>query len=308
MSAEQVGLEQGNTLRKPCAWISRCNPGDVGSMAKYNLDNDVVTLGCESFVVDAPHAAFSNEETLRHHLDQSELKSSDKVTANTDIGRFFFKMNIDEYVVLSPKEDTWIVIGRVTGEAIYDVGMPPGARLSRQVEWLTDKIPKDEAQIDKKKIDGRRWSVISVDVDQVKGAIRRFSDSGFMSGGEAGVRSDDDTEFPEGAKKRVEVDRYEKNPIARRRRLEHDDYTCQVCDLKFEDRYGEFARGYMHVHHVVPLSQITDHENHRVNPKNDLVAVCPNCHAMLHHHPDNPCTVETLRLLMAETSDSAGSG
>ena len=275
-------------------------------MAEYNLDNYVVTLGWESFVVDAPRAAFSNEEMLRQHLDQSEL--SDKVTPTHDILHFFFEINIDDYVVLPPKEDTWIVVGRVTGEAIYDVSMRPGARLRRQVEWLTDKISKAEAQIDKNKIDARRWSVISLDLDQVKGAIQRFSDSEFMSGDEAGVRSDDDTEFPEGAKKRVEVDRYEKNPIARRRRLEHDDYTCQVCDLKFEDRYGEFARGYMHVHHVVPLSQITDHENHRVNPKDDLVAVCPNCHAMLHRHPDNPCTVETLRLLMAETSDGAGSG
>lgn len=307
MSTEQVGLEHGSTPRKPCAWAVRSDPNDVGSMAEYNLDNYVVTLGWESFVVSAPCAAFSNEEVLRHHLDQSE---PDKGKAKTDITRFFFKINIDDYVVLSPKglpkEDAWIVIGVVTGEAIHDVSMPPGARLRRQVEWLTDKIPKAEAQIDI--INARGWSVISLDLDQVKGAIRRFSDSGFMSGDEAGVRSDDDTEFPEGAKKRVEVDRYEKNPIARRRRLEHDDYTCQVCDLKFEDRYGEFARGYMHVHHVVPLSQITDHENHRVNPKDDLVAVCPNCHAMLHRHPDNPCNVETLRLLMAETSDSAGSG
>ena len=262
-------------------------------MADYNLDNYVVTLGWESFVVDAPRAAFSNEEMLRHHLDQSEL--SDKVTPIHDILHFFFEINIDDYVVLPPKEDTWIVIGRVTGEAIYDVSMRPGARLRRQVEWLTDKIPKAEAQIDKNKIDARRWSVISLDLAQVRGAIRRFSDSGFMSGDEAGVWSDDETEFPEGAKKRVEVSRYEKNPIARRRRLEIDDYTCQVCNLKLGDRYGEFANGYMHVHHVVPLSQIANHDNYKVNPLTDLVAVCPNCHAMLHHHPDKPCTVETLK-------------
>ena len=148
---------------------------------------------------------------LKHHLNQSE---PDNVKAKTDIRRFFFEIDIDDYVVLSPKglskEDAWIVIGRVTDAAIHDVSMPPGARLRRQVEWLTDQIPKAEVQIDK--IDARGWSVISLDLDQVKGVIRRFSDSGFESGDEAGVRSDEETEFPEGAKKRVEVNRYEKNP------------------------------------------------------------------------------------------------
>ena len=68
-----------------------------------------------------------------------------------------------------------------------------------------------------------------------------------------------------------------------------------MCDLKFEDRYGQFSRGYMQVHHIMPLSQIPGHEIYKVNPSTALVAVCPNCHAMLHHHPDKPCTVETLK-------------
>ena len=102
-------------------------------------------------------------------------------------------------------------------------------------------------------------------------------------------------EVPEGAKSRVEVNRYERDRNARQKCLDHFDYTCQVCDLRFEDRYGEFAREYMQVHHKVLLSQIADHENYKVNPLTDLVAVCPNCHAMLHHHPDKPCTVEKLK-------------
>ena len=112
--------------------------------------------------------------------------------------------------------------------------------------------------------------------------------------------SDDELEVPEGAKTRVEVNRYERDPKARRRCLEHYDYTCQVCDLKFEERYGAFACRYMHAHHIVPLSQIADHDNHTVNPETDLVAVCPNCHAMLHHRSRIPRTVETLGQLMAE--------
>ena len=46
------------------------------------------------------------------------------------------------------------------------------------------------------------------------------------------------------------------------------------------------------------MRPIANHDNHKVNSKTDLVAVCPNCYAMLHHHPDKPCTVETLKQVM----------
>lgn len=87
--------------------------------------------------------------------------------------------------------------------------------------------------------------------------------------------------------------------------LEHYDYRCEVCGLRFEERYGEFAREYMHVHHKTPLSQIDDHQNHRIIPEADLIAVCPNCHAMLHHHPDKPCDIKTLQQLMKDAPDKS---
>ena len=297
MTADSVGKAPPGKSSETRAWLVQGPPNDVGSMTEYNYDNYVVTLGWVSLVDNAPRAAFTSEQMLRSHIDQSELKSSDKGTARCDIPRFFFEMNIGDFVVLPskkrPRENPWIVIGRVDGDAIHDEEQPQGARLRRQVEWLTDKIPKSEVPRNMRY--ARRYSVVSLDLDQVMGVLRRFSDSDYMTGDEAGVWSADQAEFPEGAKRRVEVNRYERDPGARKWRLEHDDYTCQVCDLRFEDRYGEFALGYMQVHHKVPLSQITDHDNYRVNPSTDLVAVCPNCHAMLHHHPDKPCTVEKLK-------------
>ena len=44
--------------------------------------------------------------------------------------------------------------------------------------------------------------------------------------------------------------------------------------------YGELGKGYIHVHHIVPLSEIG--EGYEVDPINDLIPVCPNCHNMLH--------------------------
>ncbi len=70
--------------------------------------------------------------------------------------------------------------------------------------------------------------------------------------------------------------------------------------MDFGDVYGDFAQGFIHVHHKTPVSQAARDGQYRLNPKTDLVPVCPNCHAMLHRHPDDPCTVEKLKQLMEQ--------
>jgi 5-methylcytosine-specific restriction enzyme A len=44
--------------------------------------------------------------------------------------------------------------------------------------------------------------------------------------------------------------------------------------------YGKVADGYIHVHHLRPLSEING--EYVVDPVQDLRPVCPNCHAVLH--------------------------
>jgi 5-methylcytosine-specific restriction protein A len=87
-------------------------------------------------------------------------------------------------------------------------------------------------------------------------------------------------ELIEGASKSVSVNSYERNPVARAHCLEHHGYTCKVCSFNFEKIYGPIGRNYIHVHHVVPLSKIKG--EYVVDPVNDLVPICPNCHAMIH--------------------------
>lgn len=86
--------------------------------------------------------------------------------------------------------------------------------------------------------------------------------------------------FPEGAVKKVKVNTYERSKDARRKCIEHHGVKCSICGLSFEEMYGELGKGYIHVHHIVPLSEIG--EGYEVDPINDLIPVCPNCHNMLH--------------------------
>jgi 5-methylcytosine-specific restriction enzyme A len=88
-----------------------------------------------------------------------------------------------------------------------------------------------------------------------------------------------DTVF-EGAKKTVVVNAYERDPTAREKCLAHWGSACAVCDFTFSRVYGERGEGFIHVHHLKPLSEIKG--EYELDPIADLRPVCPNCHAMLH--------------------------
>lgn len=110
--------------------------------------------------------------------------------------------------------------------------------------------------------------------------------------------------YPEAAKKTVIVNAYERNPAARAACLEYyKEARCQICTMNFEEIYGSFAKDFIHVHHVIPLSQLP--ENYQVNPKTDLIPVCPNCHAMLHRSEKGiPMSVDRLKLLIEVSANS----
>jgi 5-methylcytosine-specific restriction protein A len=81
---------------------------------------------------------------------------------------------------------------------------------------------------------------------------------------------------------------------ARRECIKEYKAVCYVCGFDFEKFYGEMGKGYIHVHHIVPLSTRKQIEEMTAD---DLRPVCPNCHAML-HKGKNPPTIEELKKLI----------
>ena len=100
--------------------------------------------------------------------------------------------------------------------------------------------------------------------------------------------------FLEGQEIVVEQTLYERNPEARRVCINHFGLNCQVCGLNFEKVYGEMGAGFIHVHHVNPIS--TKGGEYEVNPITDLVPLCPNCHAMAHRRMP-PYSIEELKAI-----------
>jgi predicted HNH restriction endonuclease len=107
----------------------------------------------------------------------------------------------------------------------------------------------------------------------------------------------------EGARYQVLVNAYERNTEARRRCLAAHGTTCCICGFNFGVVYGPDAEGYIHVHHVKPLSEIG--EEYEVDPVADLRPVCPNCHAVL--HLGGRCRLlEEVRQLLVEQGQRTG--
>lgn len=104
-----------------------------------------------------------------------------------------------------------------------------------------------------------------------------------------------DTEsLKEGAVKLVSVNRYERDKKARILCIQHHGLSCSVCDFNFENAYGAHGAGFIHVHHLTPISEVG--EAYEVNPIEDLRPVCPNCHAMLHRSKNLLSIVELKKI------------
>jgi 5-methylcytosine-specific restriction protein A len=109
------------------------------------------------------------------------------------------------------------------------------------------------------------------------------------------------TLYFEGVSRTISVNAYERDPRARKACINHYGAICYVCGFDFGAVYGQFGKGFIHVHHVVPLSKIG--KGYGVNPIKDLRPVCPNCHAML-HYGTKVLSIEELKALLSNESSN----
>jgi hypothetical protein len=69
------------------------------------------------------------------------------------------------------------------------------------------------------------------------------------------------------------------------------DYSCSVCGFSFHHTYGTLGFGFIEAHHTIPIATLTEQTKMSVS---DLIAVCSNCHRML-HRSNPPLSVEKLQ-------------
>lgn len=111
-----------------------------------------------------------------------------------------------------------------------------------------------------------------------------------------GEPSDDLTSEEEGQPSLRYVTTYERSRKNRELALAIHGYRCKACGEDMQEKYGEHAAGLIHIHHVVPVSEYEAPK--RVDPKLDLVPVCPNCHSVIHYRKNMTLTVEAVREML----------
>lgn len=99
----------------------------------------------------------------------------------------------------------------------------------------------------------------------------------------------------EGDRFSVIANKYERSTVNRLLCIAKHGETCSVCGFDFKEKYGQLGDGFIHVHHIVPVSKLGS--GYVINPEKDLTPVCPNCHAML-HRKEPPYLPEELRQIM----------
>lgn len=95
------------------------------------------------------------------------------------------------------------------------------------------------------------------------------------------IPEEEQAKYTEGGKKRITINAYERNNEARQKCIQYHGSKCSVCKFDFGKVYGEKYEGFIHVHHIKPISEMP--ENYTVDSEKDLIPVCPNCHAIIHY-------------------------
>jgi 5-methylcytosine-specific restriction protein A len=96
----------------------------------------------------------------------------------------------------------------------------------------------------------------------------------------------------EGELSRVQVNKYERNRYNRALCLAFFGFGCRGCGQLLEEKYGPLGTNVIHVHHLVPVSQMGS--SYRLDPIRDLIPLCPNCHNIV-HKKNPPLPIRELR-------------
>lgn len=73
--------------------------------------------------------------------------------------------------------------------------------------------------------------------------------------------------------------RRERDPRLRDDAIALHGLDCMACGFNFERAYGSLGRGFIEIHHVVPLAEAG---KSATDPARDLIVLCANCHRIVH--------------------------
>ena len=178
----------------------------------------------------------------------------------------------------------------ISGKNIKSLVFISGNRLDRQTMRGVRHLTPDSAALLNKFL-GKFKPVELFDAKEVK--LWKNNNSS----GETQV--DEFESYAEGTKKKKYVTYYERRPENRKQAIKIHGMTCKGCNFNFEKHYGSQGKGFIHVHHIEPVSQLEKPK--KINVKTDLTVLCPNCHAMVHRFRNKTLSIAELKKIIADS-------
>ena len=126
-----------------------------------------------------------------------------------------------------------------------------------------------------------------------------------------GSDSDEDIEKPESSKdmdsegrsRYMLHKRRERSSALRKAKVKNflttnDFIHCELCNINLDELYpSSLSDGYIEVHHIKPISTLTEHTPTHLD---DLILLCPNCHRMIHRTKNAENNLEELKKWFAK--------
>jgi hypothetical protein len=300
------------------AQVWKIAPGKGAEDWDLFRENGCIGLG---WLVDSDYRDYRSEDEV---LATLEVKYGKDVPGHSKgaaamIWRFVHEVKLHQVVVANDRYNRVVGVGVIAGDYV-----PPKSEQNpirndktthrhhiRRVNWLiTDPVDLPGKQFF---VQSTLWPLTNEQLSSIRHEyaanypqLKEILDQIFVGyqAGVSGLLPEEVAETPplfEGAVHKITVNAYERSPEARQKCIAAQGTTCCICGFSFGAVYGPEAEGYIHVHHVRPLSKVG--KEYVVNPVEDLRPVCPNCHAVL--HLGGECrSIEEVRQLLAKHKQS----
>lgn len=236
------------------------------SVADEMVRRDVIAIGW-SGTGDLDALMPESSEAIGARIRQTHPEAGNSQTGGPSLWRLWREMAVGDLVIISARRRKFVV--EVTGNYRYAIDGLAGyhhqrnaalTRINADALWRASGAGATDG-------DNARWTLVRLSTG---GAAARMG-------------------YNEGERYEVRSTAVERNPQARQACIDHHKAECFACGFNFATRYGDMGEGYIHVHHRRALA-LSDGP-YQLDPIEDLVPLCPNCHAMVHRYAD-PSDVE----------------
>jgi hypothetical protein len=90
----------------------------------------------------------------------------------------------------------------------------------------------------------------------------------------------------------------ERDPaLVRRFKNQLSSFACTICNFDFEEVYGPIGRRFIEAHHLEPIGI---REGSTPTSVLHFIAVCSNCHSMIHQRAVSPYTADEIKRFMKQ--------